>query len=181
MPGFEKVDSVSVKGKSSIFPKTSIIESSYVETENQNHYDDQDAPLPPSHHTFGLNKSTRDKTIDFVLPMRLALLSCSGKTKNMFSVKKRTCVSFFQQHAWVTNLQHSKNELQEYRKKGKRLLYSMMPRHIAQMLQQGVLPNSICEVSSFFSFFREIPRKQKLFFPLFIVPQTADCSLCVLD
>ncbi len=38
-------------------------------------------------------------------------------------------------------------ELQEWRRKGKRLLYSMMPRHIAQMLQQGILANSICEVN----------------------------------
>jgi guanylate cyclase, other len=52
------------------------------------------------------------------------------------------------QHAWITKLQTSKLELQEWRRKGKRLLYSMMPRHIAQMLQEGVLANSICEVSS---------------------------------
>jgi len=50
------------------------------------------------------------------------------------------------QHAWITKLQSSKIELQEWRRKGKRLLYSMMPRHIAQMLQEGVLANSICEV-----------------------------------
>lgn len=50
------------------------------------------------------------------------------------------------QHAWITKLQTSKLELQEWRRKGKRLLYSMMPRHIAQLLQEGVLANSICEV-----------------------------------
>jgi guanylate cyclase len=50
------------------------------------------------------------------------------------------------QHAWITKLQHSKLELQEWRRKGRRLLYSIMPRHIAQMLQEGVLANSICEV-----------------------------------
>ena len=50
------------------------------------------------------------------------------------------------QHAWITKLQCSKLELQEWRRKGKRLLYSMMPRHIAQLLQEGVLANSICEV-----------------------------------
>ncbi|CAF0824330.1 unnamed protein product [Adineta ricciae] len=49
------------------------------------------------------------------------------------------------QHAWITKLQHSRNELREYREKGKCLLYSLMPRHIAKMLQQGVLANSICE------------------------------------
>ncbi|CAF0955453.1 unnamed protein product [Rotaria sordida] len=49
------------------------------------------------------------------------------------------------QHAWITQLQATKVELQEWRRKGKRLLYSMMPRHIAQMLQQGVVANSICE------------------------------------
>ncbi|CAF0806920.1 unnamed protein product [Adineta steineri] len=49
------------------------------------------------------------------------------------------------QHAWITKLQSSKLELQEWRSKGRRLLYSMMPRHIAQMLQEGVLANSICE------------------------------------
>ena len=57
--------------------------------------------------------------------------------------------SLSQQHAWISKLQSTKLELQEWRRKGKRLLYSMMPRHIAQMLQQGVLPNSICEVFSF--------------------------------
>ena len=51
------------------------------------------------------------------------------------------------QHAWITKLQSSKRELQEWRRKGKRLLYSMMPKHIAQMLQEGVLANSICEVN----------------------------------
>lgn len=54
--------------------------------------------------------------------------------------------SIDKQHAWISKLQSTKIELQEWRRKGKRLLYSMMPRHIAQMLQQGVLPNSICEV-----------------------------------
>ncbi|CAF2064681.1 unnamed protein product [Rotaria magnacalcarata] len=49
------------------------------------------------------------------------------------------------QHAWILQLQAIKIELQEWRRKGKRLLYSMMPRHIAQMLQQGVVANSICE------------------------------------
>ncbi|CAF3352420.1 unnamed protein product [Rotaria sp. Silwood1] len=49
------------------------------------------------------------------------------------------------QHAWITKLQSSKLELQEWRRKGKRLLYSMMPRHVAHMLQDGVLANSICE------------------------------------
>jgi len=50
------------------------------------------------------------------------------------------------QHAWITKLQGSKLELQEWRRKGRRLLYSLMPKHIAQMLQEGVLANSICEV-----------------------------------
>lgn len=53
------------------------------------------------------------------------------------------------QHAWINKLQKSKLELQEWRRKGKRLLYSMMPRHIAKLLQQGVLANSICEVKNF--------------------------------
>ena len=52
------------------------------------------------------------------------------------------------QHAWITKLQNSKRELQEYRRKGRVLLYSMMPRHIALMLQDGVVANSICEVGS---------------------------------
>ena len=50
------------------------------------------------------------------------------------------------QQAWITKLQGSKHELMEWRRKGKRLLYNIMPRHIAQMLQEGVLANSICEV-----------------------------------
>ncbi|CAF1174863.1 unnamed protein product [Adineta ricciae] len=49
------------------------------------------------------------------------------------------------QQAWITKLQGSKHELMEWRRKGKRLLYNIMPRHIAQMLQEGVLANSICE------------------------------------
>ncbi|CAF1365557.1 unnamed protein product, partial [Didymodactylos carnosus] len=49
------------------------------------------------------------------------------------------------QHAWITKLQSSKTELQEFRRKSKRLLYSIMPRHIAHMLQEGIQPNSICE------------------------------------
>ncbi|UJR23271.1 hypothetical protein I4U23_026289 [Adineta vaga] len=49
------------------------------------------------------------------------------------------------QQAWITKLQGSKHELNEWRRKGKRLLYNIMPRHIAQMLQEGVLANSICE------------------------------------
>jgi hypothetical protein len=52
------------------------------------------------------------------------------------------------QQAWITKLQSSKHELQEWRRKGRRLLYNMMPRHIAQMLQEGVLANSICEVGN---------------------------------
>lgn len=74
---------------------------------------------------------------------------CDGiekmKTKSLSSFR---FVSFVKQHAWISKLQSTKFELQEWRRKGKRLLYSMMPRHIAQMLQQGVLPNSICEVRS---------------------------------
>ena len=59
------------------------------------------------------------------------------------------------QHEWISRLQATQIELKEWRRKGKRLLYSMMPRHIAYMLQEGVLPNSICEVSYWraFSFF----------------------------
>ncbi|CAF0856616.1 unnamed protein product [Rotaria sordida] len=49
------------------------------------------------------------------------------------------------QHAWITKLQSSKLELQEWRRKSKRLLYSIMPRHVAHMLQDGVVANSICE------------------------------------
>ncbi|CAF0724480.1 unnamed protein product [Didymodactylos carnosus] len=49
------------------------------------------------------------------------------------------------QHSWITQLQHSKHELQGWRRESRRLLYSVMPRHIAQMLEQGVLANSICE------------------------------------
>jgi hypothetical protein len=59
--------------------------------------------------------------------------------KNKHSIKLK-------QHAWISKLQATKVELQEWRRKGKRLLYSMMPRHIAQMLQQGIVANSICEV-----------------------------------
>jgi hypothetical protein len=58
-------------------------------------------------------------------------------------------LNLFKQHAWISKLQSTKVELQEWRRKGKRLLYSMMPRHIAQMLQQGVVANSICEVKLF--------------------------------
>jgi hypothetical protein len=54
--------------------------------------------------------------------------------------------NYQKQHAWISKLQATKVELQEWRRKGKRLLYSMMPRHIAQMLQEGVVANSICEV-----------------------------------
>lgn len=69
------------------------------------------------------------------------------------------------QHAWITKLQGSKRELQEWRRKGKRLLYSMMPRHIAQMLQDGVLANSICEVR-FSSFIESMSFEisQRIFF-----------------
>lgn len=52
------------------------------------------------------------------------------------------------QHAWISKLQSTKVELQEWRRKSKRLLYSIMPRHIAQMLQEGVVANSICEVKT---------------------------------
>ncbi len=58
-------------------------------------------------------------------------------------------LDLFKQHSWISKLQSTKVELQEWRRKGKRLLYSMMPRHIAQMLQQGVVANSICEVNIF--------------------------------
>lgn len=37
-------------------------------------------------------------------------------------------------------------DLKEWRRKGKDLLYSIMPRHIAKMLEEGIVPNSICEV-----------------------------------
>jgi guanylate cyclase len=64
------------------------------------------------------------------------------------------------QHAWITKLQSSKLELQEWKRKGRRLLYSIMPRHIAQMLQEGVLANSICEVKVTF---RKWIKKKNLF------------------
>jgi hypothetical protein len=66
------------------------------------------------------------------------------------------------QHAWITKLQGSKLELQEWRQKGRRLLYSLMPKHIAQMLQEGVLANSICEVIE-----REKKSKKIFFFFVF--------------
>ncbi|CAF3478037.1 unnamed protein product [Adineta steineri] len=49
------------------------------------------------------------------------------------------------QQAWVSKLQTSKLELKQWREKGRHLLYSLMPRHIGIMLQQGIVPNSICE------------------------------------
>ncbi|CAF5010523.1 unnamed protein product, partial [Rotaria socialis] len=54
-------------------------------------------------------------------------------------------IAIDKQQAWVAKLKGSKRELQEWRRKGKRLLYNMMPRHVAQLLQDGVLANSICE------------------------------------
>ena len=55
-------------------------------------------------------------------------------------------VAIDKQQAWVERLKKSKHELQEWRRKGKRLLYNMMPKHVGQLLQAGVLANSICEV-----------------------------------
>ncbi|CAF3425569.1 unnamed protein product [Rotaria sp. Silwood1] len=72
------------------------------------------------------------------------------------------------QQAWIAKLKHSKRELQEWRRKGKRLLYNMMPRHVAQMLQDGVLANSICEshklITVLFAYsidFKEVVEKSK--------------------
>ncbi|CAF1629354.1 unnamed protein product, partial [Didymodactylos carnosus] len=49
------------------------------------------------------------------------------------------------QQTWIAELENSKIEYQEWRKKSRYLLYSMMPKHIALMLQEGIQPNSICE------------------------------------
>ncbi|CAF0865964.1 unnamed protein product [Adineta steineri] len=49
------------------------------------------------------------------------------------------------QHLWSIKLQESKKKLIEWRKRSERLLYSILPKHIAIMLQSGVRPNSICE------------------------------------
>jgi guanylate cyclase len=82
------------------------------------------------------------------------------------------------QHAWIMKLQGSKLELQEWRRKGKRLLYSLMPRHIAQMLQQGVLANSICEVIKKNKIkFEEI----LLFFYFILVSSFNNCSIWIFN
>ncbi|CAF2423788.1 unnamed protein product [Rotaria sp. Silwood2] len=72
------------------------------------------------------------------------------------------------QQAWIAKLKNSKRELQEWRRKGKRLLYNMMPRHVAQLLQDGVLANSICEshklITVLFAYsldFKEVVEKLK--------------------
>ncbi|CAF1002502.1 unnamed protein product [Rotaria sordida] len=72
------------------------------------------------------------------------------------------------QQAWIGKLKNSKRELQEWRRKGKRLLYNMMPRHVAQLLQDGVLANSICEshklITVLFAYsidFKEVVQKLK--------------------
>lgn len=36
-------------------------------------------------------------------------------------------------------------QLNSWKKKGKKLLYSMLPARVAQMIENGVQPNSICE------------------------------------
>ena len=47
---------------------------------------------------------------------------------------------------WIRKSQETKNNLIQWRKKSQRLLYSILPKHIAILLQSGVQPNCICEV-----------------------------------
>lgn len=49
------------------------------------------------------------------------------------------------QQAWTVNLETTKMQLNSWKKKGKKLLYSMLPARIAQLIENGVQPNTICE------------------------------------
>ncbi|CAF0866327.1 unnamed protein product [Adineta ricciae] len=49
------------------------------------------------------------------------------------------------QHIFSVKLRESKSKLIEWRKRSERLLYSILPKHIALLLQSGVQPNFVCE------------------------------------
>ncbi|RNA21511.1 soluble guanylate cyclase 88E-like isoform X1 [Brachionus plicatilis] len=49
------------------------------------------------------------------------------------------------QQSWTASLEETRLQLNQWKKKGKKLLYSMLPARIAQLIESGVKPNSICE------------------------------------
>lgn len=75
----------------------------------------------------------------------------------------------FQQQMWLRKSQEAKNNLIQWRKKSQRLLYSILPKHIALLLQSGVQPNCICEVILWISI------RHPVIFPMHpLVPSISD-------
>ena len=48
----------------------------------------------------------------------------------------------------TVNLESSKKELNSWKKKGRKLLHSLLPARIAIQIENGATPNSISEVTS---------------------------------
>jgi hypothetical protein len=49
-------------------------------------------------------------------------------------------------------LESTRKELKVWKNKGKQLLYNMLPARIALKIENGVQPNTICEVNNLFIF-----------------------------
>ena len=66
------------------------------------------------------------------------------------------------QHAWTLKLKETKQDLNKYSNKSKSLLYSMLPKHVARQIENGVKPNSIYDVNVYIFkvfFFKEFFNK----------------------
>lgn len=61
---------------------------------------------------------------------------------NLFSLK---------QQDWIFKLELNKAELNTWRNRSKNLLYSMLPYPIAVKIEEGIQPNTICQVIFLFN------------------------------
>jgi guanylate cyclase len=59
-----------------------------------------------------------------------------------------TIIFYKKQRAFFEKLQEARFELNAWKKKGKNLLYSMLPAKIAKQIENGAQPNTICEVNN---------------------------------
>lgn len=53
--------------------------------------------------------------------------------------------AFQTQHAWTEKLEKNRTELKTWKKRSRKLLYSLLPARIAIQIENGVQPNTICE------------------------------------
>ena len=85
-------------------------------------------------------------------------------------------LKILKQQAFFEKLQQARVELNTWKRKGKKLLYSMLPAKIARKIENGVEPNTICEVILYQDTF--LFTKKKLFI-IFILRPMRSVQLCL--